>query len=611
MTRTVRAAPFATQNELIDPIVAQAGRVPSAPALRCGGVELSYAEVLGRIAQVGGALDELGVGPGDLCALSSERTPETLVLLLAIVARGAAYLPLDRDQPDARLAAMLADARPQIAIVDRALHARLPPGVAWSDWPSPAAPRRELAVQPSGALAYVLFTSGSTGRPKGVAMQTAAVAALIDWHRAHRRLGQPARTLQFAPLGFDVSFQEIFSTLATGGTLVLPGDAERRDPWRLLEFIERERIERLFAPFVALQALAEAALDAESGASSLRDVLTAGERLRITPALRAFFAARRGCVLHNHYGPTETHVVTAHELDGDPARWPELPPIGKPLPHVRVRLEAGDGGDSELLLGGGCLAAGYVGQPQLTAERFVDRGGARWYCSGDAVRRLPGGELDYRGRLDDQVKVDGRRIEPAEVEAALCRHAAVAEAAVVVRRHGVGTHLLANVVLRDAMCDTAHIQAELGKYCASVLPNYMVPASFAFHAVLPVTASGKVDRRALQEPAARGAIVWDDAAPLERQLVALWRQLLGVESVTVAANVFDLGARSLTVVEALTELRRRGHVLSVAQVYENPSAAAQALLLRAHHDAPAAPADDRARRAREAFARFARPHAAA
>lgn len=609
MTRTVGGMP-GVQNELLDPILAQAARAPDAPALRGAGCAWSYAQLQDRLERLSAALDSLGLGPGDVCAITAQRNAETIALLLAIVACGAAYLPLDPEQPDARLSAMLEDARPQLAIVDRELRKRLPAGIAWSDAGMLREAAGRMPVQPAGALAYVLFTSGSTGRPKGVAMQTAAVAGLIDWQRAHPRLGAPARTLQFAPLTFDVSFQEIFSTLATGGALVLPSEIERRDPWRLLDLLERERAERLFLPSVALQALAEAAAtEPHAPARSLRDVVTAGERLRVTPAIRAFFAARPGCVLHNHYGPTETHVVTAHELAGDPARWPDLPPIGHPLPHVSIRLDANED-PPELLLGGACLAAGYIGQAQLTAERFVTIRGRRWYRTGDRVRLLPNGGLDYRGRLDEQIKVDGRRVEPAEIEALLCRHAQVAEAAVVAQRLGEHSlRLVAHIVARaDANAGT--LRVELGKYCAAGLPEYMVPAAFEFHALLPATASGKIDRRALAAEGASGELQWDAAAPLEDQLAGLWRQLLGVGAVPRIANVFELGARSLTVVEALTELRRHGLALSVADIYENPTVAAQAALLRAPPIAAAASAGERARHTREAFARFA-PHAAA
>jgi len=589
---------------LLDAFAAQAARDPARAALCVGAQSLDHAALLAQVAGVAAALRDAGVGAGDIVALSSERSPATIVGVLAIVACGAAYLPLDPGQPQARIDAMLEDARPRAALADPALDARLPPAIVRVDAQAQASAAHAFEAT-AGELAYVLFTSGSTGRPKGVAMRRVAVAALLDWHLRHARLGCAARTLQFAPLGFDVSFQEIFSTLGSGGTLVLPSEAERRDPYALLALLASERIERLFLPYVGLQALAEAFAAGGQRPQALRDVVTAGEQLRVTPAIRTLFAALPGAVLHNHYGPTETHVVTAHELSGDPAAWPELPPIGVPLPHVRVRIVDGAGSEGELLLGGDCLAAGYVHRPELTAERFIERDGERWYRSGDRVRAAAS-VLEYHGRLDEQLKIDGFRIEPAEIEAVLSRHAAVAEAIVVGADGAGGRHLVAHVVPRDPRADASALAEALRVHCAAVLAAHLVPQAYRMHAMLPQTASGKVDRRALAAADAQAPLHWLDGAPLQRQLLHMWQQLLGTDAFDADANLFDHGARSLLVVRALTELRRRGHVLSAVQVYEHPSVAAQAALLAA---APVAVRDagaerERATSQRAAFARF-------
>jgi len=602
----------ATVLSLWEPIAAQAARTPDDVAIRSAAGDVTYAQLVAMVAAHAAALAPHALRQGEVIALGAERTPQAIAALLAIVASGAAYLPLDPAHSDAWLAAMLEDARPRLGIGDERLAERLP-SVTWCALDASSASMEPKSIEAkNGELAYVLFTSGSTGRPKGVAMRTRAVAHLLGWHRAHARLGRAARTLQFAPLSFDVSFQEIFSTLATGGTLILPSDAQRRDPWALLELIEQERIERIFVPYVALQGFAEAALSASRTPAALRDVITAGEQLRITPAIRALFDAAQDRVLHNHYGPTEAHVVTAHELSGDPAGWPELPPIGAPLPHVRVQIvvePASDNGEGELLLGGDCLAAGYINRPELTAERFVDRDGARWYRSGDRVRWNAHRELEYLGRLDDQIKIAGYRIEPAEIEAVLCRHAQVAEAVVVAEDGAVGKNLVAHIVPRDIAADERALSEALRAHCRDLLAHYMQPQAFVVHTVLPQTSSGKIDRRALAHARTQHALAWDASAPLERQLAGLWQQLLGLARIDSCANLFDIGATSLSVVHALAELRRHGHVLSVAQIYEHPSVAAQVLLLSGAHiernDAPAAQA--RGERQREALARFARP----
>lgn len=601
----LRAPEAAESNILLAPFLAQVQQAPCAIAVRTrDSGDVSYADLAAMTAGYAAALEDLAIGADAIVALGAERSAQTIALILAIVANGAAYLPLDANYPQQRLALMIEDARPLLSIVDEPLQARLPEGgVFIARAALTGSDREDWQMKRSGALAYVLFTSGSTGRPKGVAMRTAAVAALLDWQRAHARLGKPARTLQFAPFGFDVSFQEIFSTLQTGGTLILPSAAERRDPWALLELLQRERVERLFLPYVALQAVADVALEAR--VSSLTDVVTAGEQLRVTPAIRAFFAALPDCVLHNQYGPTETHVVTAHELHGAAAFWPELPPIGTALPHVRTRLgQATDevGNEGELLLGGACLADGYIGQPELTAARFTEIDGERWYHTGDRVRRSPAGEFEYLGRLDEQIKIAGHRIEPAEVENVLCRHSAVAQAAVVAEERRGGRRLVAHIV-PHALTAADVVDKLLGAYCAAMLPDYLRPQAFKTHVALPTTASGKIDRRALAH-AKEVAVGWNDCASLRDQLVGLWQHLLDVKGLDVSANVFELGARSLDVVQALTELRSHGYAMTVAQIYEAPTIAAQLQLLGA---APAAGgrADPRACSQRAALARWA------
>ena len=617
MSAATRRVGGAACNGLLAAFAAHAQAAPDAIAICAGTRAVSFAGLAGAAGGLADALARLGVVRDDIVAFAADPTPDTLALLVAIIARGAAYLPLDRNLPDARLAAMLEDARPSLLVADRALCARVQAPITCVDRGALHCADAALPDASAGTLAYVLFTSGSTGRPKGVAMRSAAVGALLDWHQRHPRLGAAARTLQFAPLGFDVSFQEIFSTLASGGTLIIPSVAERRDPWALLALLRRESVERAFLPYVALQALAEAVLaEPASTPSTLRDVVTAGEQLRITPAIRALFAALPGCVLHNQYGPTETHVVTAHELSGPPASWPELPPIGQPLPHVRCVIDSAatqdaEAGQGELLLGGACLAAGYVGQDVLTRQRFVELHGERWYRSGDRVRRDADGNLHFLGRLDDQVKIAGRRIEPGELETLLARHALVAQAAVVVTGAAAEARLVAHVVARDPRIGEAELMHALRRDCATALPDYLRPAAIVLHALLPVTASGKVDRRALQQAVAP-AWHWRDDEPLAAQLGGLWASLLGLDTLDAHANLFDLGARSLDVIRALTELRRHGLVMSVAQVYEQPSVAAQARLLAAAAPIGAqAPAErSRATRQRAAFAQFARPGAA-
>lgn len=552
-----------------------AERWPSAPALVCDGARFDYAQLWQAVQVRAQALRGAGLARGERVALAAERCADTLIDLLAAIELGLCYVPLDPAYPDARLAAMLEDAAPR-AVLGRdadlsALEARL------GALPRLAAPRPH--TQPHAGtdeLAYVLFTSGSTGRPKGVAMGPRPLAHLIDWHAAHARLGTPAVTALFAPLSFDVHFQEILSTIATGGCLVLLSEAERRDPEALRAALVRENVQRLFLPYVALQMLAEACVEATP--PPLRDVISAGEQLQVSASIRRLFARLPGSALHNHYGPTESHVVTAFELEGDPAGWPAIPPIGRALPHVRVALapleDAPAPNEGELLLGGATLATGYLGRAELSAERFIDTANGPQYRTGDRVRLDAEGVLHYLGRADAQLKIDGYRIEPGEIELALLGQGALRDAAVgACELPGLGRQLVAWVVAREAGCDNALIES-LRAHLRERLPAYMQPLRYVLLPRLPTTPSGKIDRRGLPAPQIDAGI--DPTQPPRARLLALWREALGRSELTEHDSVFAAGARSLSVLRVVAQARAQGIAgLSVALVYDRPSVAAQ------------------------------------
>jgi amino acid adenylation domain-containing protein len=562
-------------------------------ALVCAGQRLSYAELADQVGRRAEALRGAGLAPGQRVALAAERCIETVIELLAAVDLGLCYVPLDPAYPDARLRAMLEDAQPRAVLGAAAAIAALEARLGTLPRLQSPAPHTTPHAG-TEALTYVLFTSGSTGRPKGVAMGPLPLQHLIEWHAEHPRLGQPAVTAAFAPLSFDVHFQEIFSTLACGGCLVLLSEAERRDPALLLATLKREGVQRLFLPYVALQMLAEACLD--TAPPPLLDVISAGEQLQVTAAIRRLFERLPGSVLHNHYGPTESHVVTAFELAGDPALWPPIPPIGRALPHVRIALGALDDGgadEGELLLGGDTLAAGYLGRAELSAERFVEGIDAlpgRVYRTGDRVRLDADGVLHYLGRADAQLKIDGYRIEPGEIEIALLSHPALRDAAVgAAELPGLGRQLLAWVVPREAAASAdaeVELVQRLREHLGSRLPDYMQPARYVFLSALPTTPSGKIDRRGLPLPTleARADL---QALPPRARLLALWREILGRPQLGEHESVFEAGARSLSVLRLVAQARALGLAgLSVAAIYDQPSVAGQAARLAQTHADP-------------------------
>jgi amino acid adenylation domain-containing protein/thioester reductase-like protein len=485
---------------------------------------------------------------------------------------------------------MVRDAAPRVLITDLELRAALPPDVSQplvleEQSAQIAAMSTDRVSNKAAAenLVYVIYTSGSTGQPKGTAMPHRAMVNLMEWHRDLRSC-ESHRVLQFAALSFDVAFQEIFSTLTTGSTLVLLDEWMRKDTKALLELLVEQRVERLFAPPLVLQSLAECHAGAEASSLALRDVITAGEQLRIGPDIVQLFSRLRPCRLHNHYGPTETHVVTALTLQGDPAQWPGLPPIGRPVANTQIYVldQAMEpvplGVTGEIYIGGANLARCYLGRPELTAQRFVPDpfscdSQSRLYRTGDLGRWQVDGVLEYLGRNDDQVKIRGYRIELGEIEAQLALHEDVKDVAVVAREDSPGQKRL--VAYITAAEQGASAAERLRAYLGERLPDYMIPAAFVVMDALPVTPSGKLNRRALPAPDLESYASREYEAPngaVENTLAGIWQEVLGVVRVGRNDNFFDLGGHSLLVLKILFKIDQAfGCSLRVTDLYKHPT----------------------------------------
>lgn len=558
-----------------------ASRYPQQSAVVAGPQALTYAQLDAQANQLRAAI--MAQAPAAaFIGLSTTRGLGMVVGVLAILKAGKAYLPLNPAYPAPRLARLVASAGLTHCLAPAAetdLFAGL--GLTLVA-PQKAGPLGAPAAQ--GSAAYVLYTSGSTGEPKGVCMGHAPLVNLLRWQQENSQAGPGTRTLQFAPLSFDVSFQEIFATLGTGGTLVLLEEAQLLDFVELLRFIDAQQINRLFLPFVALQALAEAATAARCYPASLHEVMTAGEQLKVTPALTTFFAALPGSVLFNQYGPTECHVVTQLRLDGPPAAWPALPTIGQPIAQALVVIldenlaPLPDGEAGEIGLGGACLAEGYLNQPALTAEKFIswpDPASPRLYRTGDLGRRLPDGSIEYLGRRDDQVKIRGHRVELGEVEVALAALPGIGQAVVVARELAGQRQLVAYLV---PTAEAAREVSALRQALAARLPDYMLPAAYVWLPELPKTTSGKVDRRALPAPTrARPALAAPfrpAATPVEMQVAQLWAELLQLDEVGRDDNFFELGGNSLLAQKTVAALLQRHQLtLPITKLYQWPTAA--------------------------------------
>jgi len=598
--RTQTLAP--RQASVVELFEDQVRRTPDALAVIAGDTQLSYRELDARAELWAAALRARGCGPDVRVALALPRGPAFPMMVLAVLKAGGAYVPLDPAYPTERLAFMLRDCDARVLVTESAIATGLPVSPAQvllvDEPPVPGQfPGDAAAGRPARAadLAYVIYTSGSTGRPKGVAMPHSAVRNLITWQCA--RSPEPARTLQFASPSFDVSFQELFATWGNGGCLVLASEEARRDPAELLRVCRAQQIERLFLPFVALHQLAEAAEGADLHGLRLRDVITAGEQLRITPAIAALFSQLPACRLYNQYGPTETHLATELALTGDPASWDALPSIGRPIGNVRIYVLDRDlqpapiGVPGELYIAGAGVARDYIGRPDLTAERFLRDPFAdgRMYRTGDRAKYLASGDLVFLGRSDDQVKVRGYRIELGEIEAALGAHPAVSEAAVVVRTESGHARLIAYVACVAGITASA---AELKRHLRDQLPDYMVPAVVVMLPALPLTPNGKVDRKALPAPEVQRAPYVAPGTAMERVVAGVWEAVLGVTSLGATENFFEVGGHSLLAMQVVSRLRAAlGAELAVRTLFEAPTIAELALRLEAATGAPMAVAE--------------------
>ncbi|WP_017906065.1 non-ribosomal peptide synthetase, partial [Pseudomonas asplenii] len=582
---------------------ARACAQPDAVAVTHQGQRLSYAELNRWANQIAHRLIAEGIGADDRVAICVERSLEMVAGLVGILKAGAGYVPLDPSYPAERLAYMLQDSAPKVLLTQRALRERLPQASmpvllleaeARGESGIDAAPGHnpQLPALTPQHLAYLIYTSGSTGQPKGVAMPHAPLVNLMQWQIAQAaEQGRPVqRTLQFAALGFDVAFQEVFSTLCAGGELSLIHADTRLDFRRLFQHICQQRIERLYMPCIALQALAEA-MAAEPGqpACALQDVITAGEQLRITEPMRRFFERLDAARLHNHYGPTESHVTTALTLSGDPWAWPTLPSIGQPVANTRIylldeqRRPVPVGVAGEIYIGGACVARGYLNRDELTAERFIadpfsTAEGARLYKTGDLGRWQPDGHIDYLGRNDDQIKVRGFRIELGEIEARLGQYPGLRDTAVLAREDRPGEkRLVAYFSLQDgqALPEADDLRVHL----QALLPDYMIPAAYVHLETLPVSPNGKLDRRALPPPSAEAFVSRDYQAPVgttETALAALWCEVLGVERVGRQDHFFELGGHSLLAVKLIERMRQAGLSADVRVLFGQPTLAALA-----------------------------------
>ncbi|MFJ2477941.1 amino acid adenylation domain-containing protein [Streptomyces sp. NPDC087659] len=553
------------QLDVLAAIGRQARQTPDAPALMDSSGRTTYGELVAEMAGLAGALVRAGVRPGDLVGIGLPRGRAAVTALLAVLRAGAGYVPLDPAHPPARLAAMIEDTRPRLVVMGPDDDFPVPSMtlLRLGEQEAPSATVPAEVVDPAGPNdpAYVIFTSGSTGRPKGVLVPRRSWAHFCGVVPGAYGIVREDRVLQFASLGFDASVQEIFPALIAGAAVVVRDEDMISHPGLFMERCAEYGV-TVLPMATAYWREVTAALDRNEAVvpPSVRMVVIGGEEAHAGTVDR--WRARSGGVrLLNTYGPTEA-VVTATVADLTNWSGDGPVPIGHPLPGVSCRVvrpdgsSAADGESGELLLGGAALAAGYLGLPGVTAERFLaGPGSAREYVTGDRVRRLPDGSLAYLGRLDRQVKIRGFRIEPGEVESALRAVPAVLDAVVSVDRRTDPPRLAAHLLVAGDLD-----AGELRRVLAERIPRHMTPAVFSSHTSFPRTVQGKVDVAALADaplaPLRDGTAERASAGgKIADRLVELWQDLLGVPGVLPGDDFFALGGDSLQAVRLIGRIR--------------------------------------------------------
>jgi amino acid adenylation domain-containing protein len=570
-------------------IAERTAEAPHAVAAEFGGLQLTYAELDVRANRLAHKLRELGVDRDVIVAICIDRSLDMVVAVLAVLKAGGAYLPLDVAYPEDRLDFIIKDAGATVLLTNHDMAPRLKSHrgeVLFLDDDTdleeyPLFPP-EADVGP-GDLAYLIYTSGSTGYPKGVLIEHESVVNLAAVTATELEFDATTRFLQFATLAFDASTLEILVALSVGATICLTTRETVASTQDLMDLLVRERISATLLPPSLLAILPEADLP------HMRTLMCGGEAC--TPELARKWKRRVGGKLFNVYGPTETTVLTTSQLIADvDEETSETIPIGRPLGNVQAFVLDANlipvpiGCPAELYIGGRGLARGYLGRPELTAERFVphpfsSEPGARLYRTGDCVRWLPDGTLEYRGRLDNQVKFRGYRIELGEIEQTLMRHERILDALVMVREEGE-KRLVAYLVTDN---DAELTYSEVRTFLRRTLPDYMVPSAIVVLDAMPLTSNlFKVDRAKLPIPQAQSSSASTFVAPrgpIEELVARVWCEVLGLAAIGALDDVFELGANSLDAARVASKLRSHTFDVSLRSLFDFPTVDAVARLI--------------------------------
>jgi len=573
--------PLYLKQSVVDLIEEQAARNPDAVALVFDKTEIPFGELNIRANRIAHYLREVHrIGPNDRVGVLLDRSEWGVIALLGILKAAGVYVPVDPAYPAQRAGFMLSDSACRLILTEEAQMKFLADfqdrsrvvDIRAVDHANTRNPGLSLSQD---QLSYMIYTSGSTGQPKGVMQTHSCLSNLIRWQID--RTGTGHRILQYAALGFDVSLQETLYSMASGSTLFIIPAELRYDMPTLSDYLRDHRIHMFTMPFSALNLLFREGIRTET---PLRHVITSGEALQVFPELRNYLESHPEVRLHNQYGPTETHVVTAHTLSAEQGNIEEYPPIGRPISNTRIRiLDAAlqpvpVGVNGEILVGGANLAWGYLNREALTSEKFIDDPflpGERLYRTGDVGHRLADGGIVYLGRNDDQVKIRGHRVELGEIENRLLQHPEITETVALAQPVDGTTELIAYIAGKaDLKTD------ELRTHLSEAVPAYMIPSRFIRVDRFFYTPNGKVDKNRLPDPS-ESALETGDAYlpprnPVEEKLAAIWREVLNLERVGIRDDFFRLGGHSLKATQLVSRIRRDMKIdVPLREVFAEPT----------------------------------------
>ncbi|WP_160716902.1 non-ribosomal peptide synthetase [Chitinophaga solisilvae] len=541
----------------------RAAQAPEATAIVHEGTGISYAALNEQANSIAAWLYGHGIRKEDRVAIVASRSIPMIAGILGALKAGAAIVPVDPAYPEDRIHYMLEDSGTKIALTDDDFTATLPvTAVTFTTALQAAGTLPDLHLTAANLL-YIIYTSGTTGKPKGVMLEHGNLVNLIAWQEKENIADFSCSVLQFTTLCFDVCYQEIFSTLLAGGCLYIIDEEKKKEPAYLLSFIRDHAISTVFLPTAYLKFLSGQELFVQQLPSCIKHIITAGEQLVVSPLLQAYIRST-GVQLHNHYGPSETHVATAYILQQEEQM--ELPPIGQPVGNNRIYIfdqyghQQPVGISGEIYIAGRNVGRGYIGNQALTDSRFLPdpfTAGERMYRTGDLGYRLPDGNIIYTGRTDHQVKIRGYRVEPGEIESRLLNHPQVQQAAVIVHT----TAQQEKYLIAYIAADTA-LSADTAKaFLAATLPAYMVPAYIMVLDKIPLTVNGKTDRKALPLPEndiqqAHAAL----STPTEVRLAAIWGSILHIAHPEPLHDFFETGGHSLKAALLATNIQREFQV---------------------------------------------------